>query len=370
MAIVVNREELLRLLESVQPGLAARETIQQASCFVFHGGNVITYNDEVACKAPQPFQGGKIKGAVRAKKLLEALSKLTEDELGVEKEDGQIVFKGKAGRKVKMFLEAEVLLPIDSIEVPDEWFPVHKEFCEALGVVQECARTNGEFKYVAVHIHPKWMEACDRFQLCRWNLKTGLKKPVLVRKESVRQVTSLAMTEMGETDHWIHFRNAYGLELSCRKYDDSYPDYSNHFDVEGYATNLPKGFVNEADLGQVFSSEHAGDGNDRITVEVVQGKSRLGGVGITGCYEGPWYKVSYDGPPFIFMTSPKMLSSLVEKHQECELSDKGRLKVNGGKYTYLAWLIKPKVQEEEKPSPVLEDEEENDGEEDGDEQED
>src|SRR5687768_12406403 len=56
----VDRENLLRALESVTAGLAHREIIEQSGSFVFKDGNVITFNDEIACTATSPL---KIQGA-------------------------------------------------------------------------------------------------------------------------------------------------------------------------------------------------------------------------------------------------------------------------------------------------------------------
>ena len=61
----IQREELIRKLESVQPGLAVRETIEQSSTFVFYHGDVHTLNDEVYCRCPSGLDP-KAKAAVPA----------------------------------------------------------------------------------------------------------------------------------------------------------------------------------------------------------------------------------------------------------------------------------------------------------------
>ena len=45
----INRMNLLNVLESVHPGLSKRDMVEQSACFVFQGGRVITFNDEIAC---------------------------------------------------------------------------------------------------------------------------------------------------------------------------------------------------------------------------------------------------------------------------------------------------------------------------------
>ena len=68
----VNREELLRNLESVQAGLSRREILEQSDCFVFGGKRVVTYNDEVSCRGPSGLDDS-FRGAAKADKLLEVL---------------------------------------------------------------------------------------------------------------------------------------------------------------------------------------------------------------------------------------------------------------------------------------------------------
>src|SRR5690606_29759183 len=93
LMIRVNREEVLRVLESVTPGLASREIIQQSTCLVFEDDRVFTFNDEVGCSRESPIKG--FTGAIKAKPLLDLFSKMPEDELGVEWNGKEIQVHGK-----------------------------------------------------------------------------------------------------------------------------------------------------------------------------------------------------------------------------------------------------------------------------------
>ncbi len=128
----VKRENLLKQLEAVSPGLSAKEILEQSSCFVFKGGEVLTYNDEVACRADCPLPD--IEGAVPAKPLLAILAKLPDDDIDVAIDEGKMIVKGK-GRKTTIPMEAEVLLPVDNIDKPGEWKKLPSEFGEALAIV-------------------------------------------------------------------------------------------------------------------------------------------------------------------------------------------------------------------------------------------
>jgi hypothetical protein len=345
-SVSVLREDLIRILQSVEPGLSARGTVDQSTAFTFLDGTLCTYNEEVCCRASSPF-GTAVNGAVRAGKILDVLGKMTEDEICVMQTPTELQFQCKRDvegksvttRRIGVTCEHDVRLPVKDIPTPSDWKPLHKDFCEAISLVQESAKNTGIFMQTAVHIGPKWLEACDRHQLCRWTLKTGFSSSVLVRKESVRHVVGAAMTEFAESNHWVHFRNDSGLELCCRRFSENYEDFSKFLEVEGTPTSLPKSFIDESDIASLFSSENRQA--DRVLVDVRSGSSRLSARGVTGWYEGAWRRLNYEGPSFSFLISPKMLKSLVERHNECVLSE-NRLAVKDKRYTYVVYLTKPK----------------------------
>lgn len=332
--IRINRTELLQSLQTVQPGLSPRDIVEQSSCFVFRDGYVMTYNDEVACRTLTPLPE-EITGAVQAKPLTDILGKLQEDEVEIQIGEGEFLVIGKK-RRAGIRMEAEITLPIDSAEKPsDEWVEMHEDFIEAVSIVQECAgRDESQFALTCIHIHPKWIEACDNFQMTRFKLRTGIKTKCLIRKESLKHIISLEMKEFNETETWIHFRNASGLILSCRRYLEDFPDLRPIMDFTGQPTQLPKGLGDAADKAEVFSAENAD--NNQVLIKLKAGKLRIKGVGNSG-----WYaedkKLKYDGPELSFQIAPKLLKELSRKHNECEVSA-DRLKVNGGKWVFVTCL--------------------------------
>jgi DNA polymerase III sliding clamp (beta) subunit (PCNA family) len=349
--IKVNRAEILNKLELVSPGLANREIIEQSSCFAFTNGNIYTYNDEVSCRTKSPF-GKSFEGAVKAAPLLEILRKLGEEEVTIDRTATEVIVIGK-GRRAGVRMEDAVLLPIDGVEVPgkEDWKELPEEFAEAVGVVQECAnKSEGEQMLTCVHIHPKWVEACDRFQLCRYKLQTGITAPTLVRRDNLKAALSLGMTEFAETPAWLHFRNAGKLVYSARRSLENYRDLSPFFkDEGGDVVILPKSLKETCDKAQVFTSEEE---DNHVVVELRPGKIRIKGTGTSG-----WYsevkKLAYDGDVLEFIISPKLLTELVDRHNEAIISA-DKLRVNGGKWIYATCLGK----KAEAPEEVIDEPEE------------
>lgn len=347
--ISILREELLQQLEAVQPGLSPRETVEQSSCFVFQGGRVITYNEDIACQHETSLD---IEGAVQAAPLLSLLRRLKEEKLDFQEQavgeaGHELVVHGK-GRKSGVRLEKKIELPIQDIEQPEDWRELPSDFSEAIAVVHECAgKDTNQFVTTCVHIHPKWVEASDNFQLTRYKLKTGFKRPVLVRSSSIKHLVPLGMTEFAETETWVHFRNPAGLIFSCRRFIEyDFPDFSEVLKISGSPASLPRGLGEAALTAEIFSSENTD--NNQVLVELRPGKMRVWSQGVSGWYQEVISKLKYEGSPIGFLIAPKLLAELTKRHNECEITP-GQLKVNGGKFVFVTCLDQVQRKEGEAP---------------------
>lgn len=337
--IRIARVDLLTALEAVQPGLSTREIVEQSSCVVFRKGKVIAFNDEVAVTSrsglPKDFTG-----AVLAKPLLTVLQKMPEDEVQLLVKEAELIIVGKK-RKAGLRFEAEITLPVETVEAPEDtaWKPLSQEFTEAINIVKEGAgKDESEELLTCVHITPKFVETSDTYQITRYKVKTSLEKSILVRRDSIKHITPLDMTEFAVTPTWIHFRNPAKLMLSCRLFaEDSsgFPDLTPYLEVpDGKPATLPKGLVKALEIANEFTSENVDSNLVNLTLK--SGKVIVKGVGISG-----WYrevrKLVYTGPTLNFCISPKQLMEIVTKYNDCVVS-KDRLRVSGGRWIYCTVL--------------------------------
>jgi len=340
----INREELLKQLESVLPGLSTREIIEQSSCFIFKDKAIRTYNDEIACSQKSMLS---IEGAVQAMPLISILRKLQEEELEIDvsSKHTQLLVKGKH-RRSGIRMEQDILLPIETVEKPKKWKDLPTNFADAVSIVQPCAGSNeSQFVMTCIHICPKWMEACDNHQVTRFRIKTDISESVLIRKESLKHIVSLDMTKFSETKHWIHFGNSTGLTLSCRHFVEDYPteDLTKILKgSEGKPLVLPKGLKEAVEKAEIFSSENVEGSN--IIVDLKPTKFKITGKGASG-----WFteikKSKYSGKPLQFTIPAKLLMELVRQYNKCEVSS-SRLKVTGEKFVYITVLGKIEGNEE------------------------
>lgn len=334
--MLVNREQFLRQLTSVQPGLSPREIIEQSSCFVFSEGEVGTFNDELCCRSPSLLEN-EVVGAVDAKPLMELLAKLPDEEVEITAGTGELLIKDKRGRNgVRM--EVQIVLPLGSVDRPEAWSPLPEEFTTAIKMVSQCAgKDASDFASICVHFHPKWLEASDDTQIIRYRTKVGVSDSVCLRGESARSIHLLEPVEFAETPNWLHFRSHSGTILSARRHVEDYPsdDITAVLKSEkGAPMNLPKGLVEACEKASAFVKE---DG--KVLIDLRPGRLRFEGRGVTGWRQetlGP-KKIQYDGPPLRFLIPPKLLAELVKTHNDCHVSE-GKLRVDGGRFTYLMSL--------------------------------
>lgn len=345
MAVQIDKEELLRQLESVTPGLSSREIIEQSKCFIFQNKVVATFNDEVSC-----FQDCSldIKGAVQSDKLLTLLRRLPVTTISVDVIDSKLVIRAKGHRKAEIPLESDIALPVNSIKKPKTWLNLPDDFLEAIDLVGDCVgKDESQFHLTCIHLHPDFIEAFDNLQAARYTIKTGLERDILVRKDSLKFAVSLGMTHFGVTKEWIHFKNSNGLILSCRLYIEEFPNLLPLLDVKGIKTSLPKGLENAVDCASIFSSTDADE--DHVLIDLRPGKVRVEGKSVSGRYSEE-KKIEYTKDPMTFIVNPKLLLQIISKYNSCILSRKeNKLRVGmGTKLTYIIALGQNEPSVEEK----------------------
>jgi hypothetical protein len=328
----VNRAELLQTLQRVDPGLSTRDFVEQSTSYVFSDGWCATFNDEVCCRSKTGLPP-ELAGAVKASPLRATLENMADDEVELEVRSGEL--RVRAHRiKVDLRLQHEILLPVEQVDAPAAWVTLPEEFTKAVEAVVPAAGTDQqEFLSTCVHVHPKWLEACDRRQATRYEVESGLSRPFLVRARSLAHVVPMGVTKAGETDNWVHFRNKTTV-LSIRRHLDQYPDIGRMMAFRGTPAVLPRGAIQAAKLGGVFTADDKE--NDRVLVRMFEGNMEVVGEGANG-RSTVELVTTYTGEEIRFRVAPALLARIVQNHTQCEIVP-GKLKVVGERWTYVVLL--------------------------------
>ena len=328
--MLIDAKELLNQLEWVVPGLDKKELIEQSSCFVFRDGKVWTFNDEIACSVKCDL---KVEGVVFAEDLMKILRSLKDDKISIDIKQNKLLLQAKQARGATLFSK-DILLPIDVVEVPKGWRPLPEEFIDGLKLVHTCAsRKSAQAELTYVHIHPEYIEACDGVQAGRYLVAMPMKNPFLVEESSLRHILTMSPKKIGLTPRWVHFRNAAGFTISCRRNRDVYENLGELFDVKGEPFTIPKGLKDDISIQEWLASR---TDDHRVLVTLEKGYML-----IRADTSATWWvkrrRVHYDGPRLTFLIDPKLLVAIAEQFEDCEITDK-RLLVNCGRLKYVTAL--------------------------------
>lgn len=339
----INRVEFLESLHRVSPGLSKKGNVEQSSCFVFKDGWVCTFNDEITCRTRVQISPDAT-GAVRAARLIDTLDAMTDDTIDVRLTGSSFHIRTASGAdEVNLKMESEVVLPVDSVAPPGQWAKLPEDFSLAVKQAVGAAGANTEeFLATCVHVHPDFLEATDRKQFVRYNLKTGATRSFQIKAETLIHVASLDLTYMGETDNWVHFKSKGERKLifSCRRHLEDYQQWSEKIgeflQCRGTPTTLPQGIDLGTKLCSVLTRDDAE--TNKVTVNLTPGRMTIHGEGIGG-WAKKHMETSYSGDPVSFRIAPATLIQIVTEHNECEIGDY-KLRVSGERWTYMTALGK------------------------------
>lgn len=327
----VKREELLEVLQAVSSGLADKPIIEQSDCFVFQGDSVIAFNDEIAVQSSNPLD---IEGAVDGRPLLDLLSKLSEEALEIAVGGGGLNVKGK-GRRANVRMESEIVLPVDEIEQPEKWRKVPSNVLKALRTVYSCCSMDEtHFVFTCVHVAGDRVEAGSNVSLIRCPVRTGVKRPFLLRRIAVEKVCAMQPTQWAQTSKWIHFRKD-DLVMSVRRYDEKFMDISKFLDVDdGAETSLPKDLEDVLSRAQIFTTDDPL--NNRVKVVLSPGRMMIEGSGASGWYKEK-RKLPYEGRALTFEIEPKLLLDICKRSEKCTVGD-NRIRIESEDFVFVASL--------------------------------
>lgn len=331
----IKREQLVEALAIVKPGLASKEFIEQSTFFAFVDGQVITYNDEICIVHPVDID---IEGAVKADHLYQILSKFKEDVITIEITDSEIQIKcGKA--KASLTLQEEIKLPVNEVlQKTSKWKKLPSDFIDGLSVVSPCCSTDmSRAILTCIYASESTLVGSDSYCICKFELESEL--PIasfLLPANLVQNVIRLNPTQIATGDGWVHFKNENNTLLSCRIFDDKYPDLGSHFSMEGAVDiTFPKSTSDVIDRAQVFAKrDRAAD--ELISVVLENKKMTLKGSCDTGRYEES-LNTKYSGEKLEFSITPYLLKNILTKTNSCEV-DESKILFVGENWEYVAML--------------------------------
>lgn len=315
----IKKMELLNALESVKPGLASKEIVEQSTCFVFQNNQIAAYNDVVAVSFP--FELG-VEGAVVSKELISLMHKVKDKEIEVYEKDNEFRIDGEKFKSA-ITMEKEIALPLDFLKTKIKFKPLPEGFEGAIKACAFSAAKETDYPNLSnIHIDGDIVESCDNFRATRCKIKK-MKEEVLFPASAIRGLLNYHFDHYGLTDGWIHLTKENGAIFSCRTYKDKYPNLKPFFIMKGRPVRLPKELSEILDRSDVFSLDSGKQETITIHIKpkeiVVRGENQYG-----------WFEETADvkrrgKETFSFATSPRLLKDILKHSSRVLIGERSML---------------------------------------------
>jgi len=315
----IQKTELQKAINSLKPGLAKKEIIEQSSYIIFDKDKLRTYNDEISITIP--FKSD-IKGAVIAEDLIKYLNSIKINNLDITIDNGYIRFNSKKSKAGIVFVP-EIKISFDEIQINKNWEFLPKDFISA--VKSSLSSVSVDFtRQVLTYIHctDRFAESSDRKRLTRFTYNEPSKKAFdfLLPGKAAVVVTKYNPNKFMICNSWIHFKNKDGLIFSCRTTGLTFPNTEPILKCE-----KKKGFKLQLDISDIikevsiFAKDDYG-ATTTIMVHVFKNTLKLRAENKKGFAEH-FKTLKYKGDEIKFFINPDFFESLCSKGSNVYIDD-------------------------------------------------
>jgi len=258
----VDRAELLATLESVAPGLAeAKSAVQQGNRFVFKGGRVYTFNDEVGISHPVKLD---IEGAVVAKEMYSLLRRHRTKEVDIVIDGHELKIAVK-NSKAGISLDATEGIFDEEIALPKKWFDLPPDFMPAIQLARAVAsKDTSALLLTLVSVDGDTCWATDNIQIIGAAMGGTVPTSFILPASAISDLAGHNPTGHGLTEGWVHFRNADKVTFSVRAAEADFPNLEKFITPDGATVEIAPGWEGALDRVSVFAKE-AASGMVRVT---------------------------------------------------------------------------------------------------------
>ena len=328
----IKKQYLIDILSLVNPGLANKAVIEQSDCFIFQGGRVYTYNDEISISHPIDLD---VEGAVNGGKLLTMLKKSNDEEVDVFVESGQLRVHGKKS-KAGIRMDEDVKLPFNEGKDNVQWEQLPENFCEAVKFcLFSTSKDASRPLLTCVHINGNIAESCDNFRLTQYALDKEVGE-YLIPAEAAKSLIVHTPVSVALIDGWLHFALENDVLFCCRTFADTYPDISKIMVFTGEDIKWSDGLPEAIDRAGVFGESQLKGAGSMITITISEGRLFVRGEGDYGFLEEEM-RIRFAGEAKFIINAEFFMEIL--RYGGTSVVGKQKLKFTGNKWTHVVSLL-------------------------------
>lgn len=312
----VNRKEVCLVLESLKPGLANREILEQSTHFIFDRNRIYTFNDQIM--VTQHYKT-KVKGTVEGQTLLKVLQKIPDEEITLREGEGELLIAGKK-RKVGLKMIPKIALDIPFDIKDEEWFRLPTDFAQGIKLCMfSTSRDTTKGSLVCIQCKGDRLTSCDNYRLTSYKMEKKFKFTFLLPRSAAEHLVAHEPVTFTSTDAWLHFQNDGGGTLSCRTMGEDYPDVTHLFEFDGEPVALPDGFQDNVERAGLLSTAEF-NYDRKITISLKDDKIICKGEGDEGWIveEGD---IRYKGKEIEFDVHPTLLHDILKHVNKVKIGE-------------------------------------------------
>jgi hypothetical protein len=340
MEASVDREQFVKAVTAVLPGIAKKELFHQADKLGIQGGALVSYNDEISIRHDFPQING-IEGALDGDLLHKLLGRITDKEIRLNSTGAELRVSSEGkGKKMRASLKmSELELPISEIETGGEAFDLPDDFRDNLRLIGSiCARDMSRPVLTCIHIGNGWMEGSDTYRLARIGC-ADLPEMVLPAVALIKIADyEIKRVSIGEQRKWAHFTTDDGTTISCRLFSERYPrlgkQYNNFAGDSKF--EFPDDIGSVLDRAKVFAErDHTID--EEISIELRPHLMVIKAHDDNGRFEEEIDWSDNAGIEASFSIHPDFLQLALDSGKACEL-DRARIRFSGDNWDHIIAL--------------------------------
>ena len=169
--MTIQKKQLLDALKLAMPGIeTGTATLQGSDAFVFHNGNIFSYNDSISVSVPLSQAGlveENLEGAVKAEEFFKVIGKFPGDEISFVANEGSWILKSGKAKAEMTLMDFDFETRLKGIEPSEDWVTITEDFITGLAI---CKMTNNKSPLSGIYINGKEIFSTDGWQINRYTM--------------------------------------------------------------------------------------------------------------------------------------------------------------------------------------------------------
>lgn len=317
----INRNELLKVLNALKPGLASKAIVEQSTHFMFLGKDVATFSDQVAIIHPLKTD---VSFSVKGDEFYKIISGTEEGEIIFNLEDDKLTIESEgtsAGMPTLIDDKDKVEKLVNNLKKEmKNWIDLPEDFIQGCFLTMFSAAKDLSMGTLScLYVKGENIFSSDSIR-ASWAVVSGEMPEFLIPVKDVQELVKFSnLTSYCMSDNWVHFKTEDNVTFSVKKVLGTFKDLTKRFNVEGESLEFPKE-LKEILKSITFLAEGDVDLNKVISIKIEKNKIICRAEKETGWIEKK-LDFKYKGTPISFLINPIFLSQVLDKTTSLTICD-------------------------------------------------